>query len=71
MEIAIMVLSWILSILMVSLIISMPVDKILQKVISTWKDSKEQAIYHKVELGALGVTCAVLLVLIVLMVVGL
>lgn len=68
METVIIILSWVVSILLVGLLLSMPVDKILEKLIGSWKGSKGQDAYHKVELGALGVLAAALIVLVVLMV---
>ena len=67
MEIAIMVLSWILTIVFALTFVSMPVDKLLQMFVKDWKGSKGQTVYHNVELVGVAIVAAVLLVLIVLM----
>lgn len=67
MEIAIIVLSWILSISLVAVLLSFPINLILEKTVKVWKGSKEQKIYEKVQLGVIGATLLVLMITIVLM----
>ena len=67
MEIAIAVLSWIVTILLPLLIVSVPVELIVSKVKKDWKNSKGQKWYKRVQLIVLGVFLLCLMIVIVLM----
>lgn len=67
MELAIMILSWVVSILFGALILSVPTDAILSVVKKDWRGSEPKKIYNLIQLISLGVFCVVLLITIVLM----
>lgn len=67
MEIVLAVVSWIATILLPLLILSVPTDLILSKVKKDWSNSKEQSIYKTVQLVTLGVFCLALMMTVVLM----
>ncbi|NWG72712.1 MAG: hypothetical protein HXY23_14065 [Parvularculaceae bacterium] len=67
MEIVLAVVSWIATILLPLLILSVPTDLILSKVKKDWPNSKEQSIYKTVQLVTLGVFCLALMMTVVLM----
>lgn len=67
MEIALAIVSWITTILLPLLILSVPTDLIVSKVKKDWANSKEQKIYKTVQLAVLGVWCLALMMTVVLM----
>jgi len=67
MEIVLAVFSWIVTILLPLLILSVPVDLIVSKVKKDWKGSKAQKWYRRVQLVCLGLFVLSLLVAVVLM----
>lgn len=67
MEIAIAVLSWIVTILLPLLILSMPVQVAIGHFKKDWKDSKGEKWYKRVQLIGLGVFALCLMIVIVLM----
>jgi hypothetical protein len=67
MDLVIAILSWVVTVMFPLLVVSQVVNVILEKVKSDWRQSKEQGVYGKVQLGTLCVSVLCLLVLIVLM----
>ncbi len=67
MEIAIVTLSWIVTVLLVLLILSVPADLIISKVKKDWEGSRAAEIYQYVQMGALGAFILCLLIVVVLM----
>lgn len=67
MEVVLAIVSWVATILLPLLILSVPTDLILSKVKKDWEKSKEQSVYKTVQLVTLGVFCVALMMTIVLM----
>jgi len=67
MDTIIAILSWTASILLPLLIISMPVDSLLQKQKNNWRGSKEQKIYKTCQMIGLGVFSLCLMATAILM----
>lgn len=69
MEIVLAIFSWIVTILLPVLILSVPTDLIISKVKDGWKNSKGQKTYRTVQFAVLGVWILALMITVVLMLV--
>ena len=67
MEIVLAVFSWIVTILLPLLILSVPTNLIIEKVKKDWKNSEGQKWYKRIQLIGLGVFVLCLMITIVLM----
>jgi len=66
MEIVFLVLSWVIPILLVLLVASVPVSLVIEKVKKDWKGSEESRTYKIVQMVALGVWILATMILVAL-----
>jgi hypothetical protein len=67
MEAVIAILSWVVTILLPLLILSVPTSLVLSKVKDGWKGSKAEKLYKNIQLGALGLWILSTMIVIIIM----